>query len=318
VHSSVFLCRSYSFILLPTLPFSSFFFFNDPATTEIYTLSLHDALPILIGQPGTNAQDDAMGLRVDAGDLEVELVSHLEAVRGLLQSIHAELRERDESFQPLLQVHDHAAIQEADHLALHDEIRNVLLREGGPRVLAHLLQAERNPTRVLVDGEDDHVHLVPLLQHLAGMHHAPGPGHVADVDQTVDALLDFHEGAEVREVPDFPAELRADREALIDCEPRIRLGLLQPERDLLVLLVDLENHRLDLVSDRDHLRGMANVTRPGHLGDVDQPFDPLLQLHEGAVIGDRDDLALALLTHLVALVDVLLRIRRELLHAERA
>src|SRR5258707_5159478 len=24
----------------------SFFFFNDPATTEIYTLSLHDALPI--------------------------------------------------------------------------------------------------------------------------------------------------------------------------------------------------------------------------------------------------------------------------------
>src|SRR6266496_5235442 len=27
-------------------PFSLFFFFNDAATTEIYTLSLHDALPI--------------------------------------------------------------------------------------------------------------------------------------------------------------------------------------------------------------------------------------------------------------------------------
>src|SRR6266498_4386380 len=27
-----------------------FFFFNDTATTEIYTLSLHDALPILLGQ----------------------------------------------------------------------------------------------------------------------------------------------------------------------------------------------------------------------------------------------------------------------------
>src|SRR5690554_7418857 len=26
-----------------------FFFFNDPATTEIYTLSLHDALPISTG-----------------------------------------------------------------------------------------------------------------------------------------------------------------------------------------------------------------------------------------------------------------------------
>src|SRR2546426_8420886 len=30
--------------------FFSFFFFNDTATTEIYTLSLHDALPILIGR----------------------------------------------------------------------------------------------------------------------------------------------------------------------------------------------------------------------------------------------------------------------------
>src|SRR3712207_7216365 len=31
--------------------YSVFFFFNDTATTEIYTLSLHDALPILGGLP---------------------------------------------------------------------------------------------------------------------------------------------------------------------------------------------------------------------------------------------------------------------------
>ena len=31
---------------LPFVVFCSFFFFNDTATTEIYTLSLHDALPI--------------------------------------------------------------------------------------------------------------------------------------------------------------------------------------------------------------------------------------------------------------------------------
>src|SRR2546422_5691111 len=36
-----------SFSPAPPLPWSSrFFFFNDTATTEIYTLSLHDALPI--------------------------------------------------------------------------------------------------------------------------------------------------------------------------------------------------------------------------------------------------------------------------------
>src|SRR5436305_13655680 len=43
MHSS---CMSlFSFDIFLSL-FSFFFFFNDPATTEIYTLSLHDALPI--------------------------------------------------------------------------------------------------------------------------------------------------------------------------------------------------------------------------------------------------------------------------------
>src|SRR2546429_6711973 len=36
-------------MLLPDYVF--FFFFNDTATTEIYTLSLHDALPISFGMP---------------------------------------------------------------------------------------------------------------------------------------------------------------------------------------------------------------------------------------------------------------------------
>src|SRR3712207_7823002 len=42
-----------------TLSFNNFFFFNDTATTEIYTLSLHDALPIsdAQGQQG-RARDD--------------------------------------------------------------------------------------------------------------------------------------------------------------------------------------------------------------------------------------------------------------------
>src|SRR3712207_7282687 len=39
-----------------------YFFFNDTATTEIYTLSLHDALPIFVGdhddRPGDRAAQD--------------------------------------------------------------------------------------------------------------------------------------------------------------------------------------------------------------------------------------------------------------------
>src|SRR2546425_3561631 len=41
---------AFLFIMSPHSLCSSFFFFNDTATTEIYTLSLHDALPIYLAQ----------------------------------------------------------------------------------------------------------------------------------------------------------------------------------------------------------------------------------------------------------------------------
>ena len=37
--------------------FFLFFFFNDTATTEIYTLSLHDALPICVGGADEKRRD---------------------------------------------------------------------------------------------------------------------------------------------------------------------------------------------------------------------------------------------------------------------
>src|SRR2546426_12196767 len=48
--------------MLRPFSFFFFFFFNDTATTEIYTLSLHDALPI------SAAAFDWVGARVDLND----------------------------------------------------------------------------------------------------------------------------------------------------------------------------------------------------------------------------------------------------------
>src|SRR6266508_6575437 len=46
------------------LMFLFFFFFNDTATTEIYTLSLHDALPIY-GRRRDEEPDLVLGLQLD-------------------------------------------------------------------------------------------------------------------------------------------------------------------------------------------------------------------------------------------------------------
>src|SRR3712207_7533214 len=50
-----------------------YFFFNDTATTEIYTLSLHDALPILVARAaGRHVEERLQDLRVAEGDRVVE------------------------------------------------------------------------------------------------------------------------------------------------------------------------------------------------------------------------------------------------------
>src|SRR5437870_11485216 len=53
------------------------FFFNDTATTEIYTLSLHDALPIFAGEQALPVE--ALGNECRAGERRPRLlVGHLE------------------------------------------------------------------------------------------------------------------------------------------------------------------------------------------------------------------------------------------------
>src|SRR2546422_4882292 len=63
--------------MLSRPPCSFFFFFNDTATTEIYTLSLHDALPI-------SPRGAAVHLaRADAGQADLQLYWRPQGIRNL-------------------------------------------------------------------------------------------------------------------------------------------------------------------------------------------------------------------------------------------
>src|SRR3712207_9589388 len=79
---------------------SCLFFFNDTATTEIYTLSLHDALPIsvLFGEgfafaplvAGLVAAEHAHGL-LDYGELEKKCAERQDRKSTRLNSSHANI-----------------------------------------------------------------------------------------------------------------------------------------------------------------------------------------------------------------------------------
>src|SRR2546427_8928622 len=65
------MCVLMRYIRSRTSTFSRFFFFNDTATTEIYTLSLHDALPIWNGPARHGRAERPLGTEVDDREWDV-------------------------------------------------------------------------------------------------------------------------------------------------------------------------------------------------------------------------------------------------------
>src|SRR5256885_4603220 len=79
----------------------SFFFFNDTATTEIYTLSLHDALPIsppvrACGAPGAGALEHQRPARPGGGRRSEEHTSELQSPCNLVCRLLLEKKKKEE------------------------------------------------------------------------------------------------------------------------------------------------------------------------------------------------------------------------------
>src|SRR2546427_7985434 len=70
--------------MLRRLFFSLFFFFNDTATTEIYTLSLHDALPIYPDESRRETRDRSQVVPTDlpGRDLVLQLLDAMFEIRS--------------------------------------------------------------------------------------------------------------------------------------------------------------------------------------------------------------------------------------------
>src|SRR2546425_270190 len=267
-------------------------------------------------RPPRRRQHDPMVDRIDLQHLELDRLSFFYRVAGILDVGDPELRHGDEPFDVASQVHHHALVHEAQHAAPQLGAHRVCLTDAQPRVFLRLLQAEGNSFVLGVHVQDQHLDLVTLLHDFGGMLHPLGPRHVGDVDQAVDAGLDLHERAERREVAHFPLDPHAHGILLRQRHPGVFLGLLHAERDLLFGLVHLQHHRFDRLADRHDLRGVSHVARPAHLGDMDQPLDPRLELDERPVVRDRHHLALHARAHRVFGGDVLPGVWLQLLQAE--
>ena len=153
-----------------------------------------------------------------------------------------------------------------------------------------LLHSQGEPLVLGIDLEDQGFHLVALLQELAGVLDALGPGEIGDVHQAVDPLLHLDKGPEVRDVADGPRDAVAHPVLGVDHVPGLA-RLLEAQGQTPPLLIDLEHHAFHPIVLVEDLAGVLDALGPRHLGDVDQALDPLLHLHERTVVGEAHHFA---------------------------
>src|SRR4051794_4866085 len=266
---------------------------------------------------GLDRELDRARLAVDVDDDRRDLVAFLQHVARVLDAVAADLGSAQVAGHVGVELDLGAARVDRDHLAGDRRAAVVDRRVGSERIAVELLDAERDALAVDVDGQHDRLDLLTLLVIAHGGFAGLVPREVGEVDEAVDARRQADEDAEVGDRLDGALDAIAALHRRAELFPRIRLALLHAERDAALVLVDLEDHDLDLFAERHHLRLRDVLVGPVHLRDVDQAFDARLDLDERAVVGDVGDLAEQSRALRVAARDAVPRVVAELLDAER-
>src|SRR5690606_36500906 len=242
-----------------------------------------DVLPRILGRL-LQAQRDPLILRIHAEYDDADVVALAQHLRRMLDALRpAHVADVDQPVDPRLDLDERAEAREVTDLALDTRADRVLLRQREPRVLLDLLHAERDLLVVAIDLQHHCLDLVTDRDQLGRVLHVPRPAHLADVDETLDALLQLDERAVVRDRHDLAAHARADRILPLDVLPRIGQQLLEPEGDTLAVPVDVEHLHVQLGADVDDLRRVTDTT-PAHVRDVQQPVEPA-QIDECTEVG---------------------------------
>src|SRR5690625_4977921 len=276
---------------------------------------LLDGFLLLGDLQGLDREPEATLRPVDLSDARIDPVTDREPIRTLVLTVAAEIRAADEGLHPLVLDLDPAILDLGDGDRDHRTAADALGRIG-ELVAFELLDAKRDALLFGVDIQHHRLDHVALAVVLNGILARAVPVEIAEVHHPVDIAFQPDEEAEFGDVLHLALDLGARGVRLGEAVPRIALGLLQPERHAALLRIDIQDHHVDFLAGRDDLARVDVLLGPGHLGDVNQPLDPRLELDESTVIGDvrhaaREDGADRVLD-----ADRLPRIRLELLDAE--
>ena len=136
------------------------------------------------------------------------------------------------------------------------------------------------------------------------------------MNQAIDVAFQADEDAEVGNRLDAAGNLVALGILRSEGVPRILHALLDAQRDATTLLVDIQHHDLDLITQLDDFGRVHVLVGPIHFGDVNQALDTLFELGKAAVVGEVGNTRLDAAAFGVTVGDFDPRIFAQLLEAE--
>ncbi len=146
-------------------------------------------------------QTDLAVLHINADHAHLDFLAREQQVLSLGAAVVRQLRDVQQSLEALLELHKHSEVGDLSHVTREEVAHVVATRDLlMPRVGAQLLAAQGDTLLLLVHREDHTLHLVAFLDHLGGVADLLGPAHIRNVQETVNPLFDFNEGAVGRQV----------------------------------------------------------------------------------------------------------------------
>ena len=170
-------------------------------------------------------------------------------------------------------------VRVVDHGALH--VEDEAHRFG---IAARLSEAQPESMAVLLDADQLHRDNVAFFDDVFRVLN-PTIRKFRNVDEALNRAIETDKGAERHELGHAPDQDLADDEAVDGGVPLLRLGSLERKRDLLRLAVDLQDKRLDLITDTVEVaRLLAALPREfGHMREAVRAA----KIDEDTEVGDR-------------------------------
>ncbi len=140
------------------------------------------------------------------------------------------------AFDSFRKLHERAELGQVGDRSFDCRTNLKALRDVGPGIAQRLLESQRDAALGGVDLQDHNFDRLALLHHVAGFSDfALRPRHLGNMNQALDAGLEFDERSKIHQPRDGAAHAVASFEFFGDRVPGMRLQLLQPDGNALLV-----------------------------------------------------------------------------------